>query len=39
MTLCLLIWWSGFFFGHHKSERTEIVSIDDDGNVLVQKMG
>ena len=35
-TLCLLIWWPGFFFGHHRSESRQIVRIDDLGNALIQ---
>lgn len=35
-TLCLLLWWPGFFFGHHRSDRRQIIRIDDLGNTLVQ---
>ncbi|MDE2967279.1 MAG: hypothetical protein OXS30_07335 [Chloroflexota bacterium] len=35
-TLCLLVWWPGFFFGHHRSESRQIVRIDDLGNALIQ---
>ena len=34
--LCLLIWWPGFFFGHHRSERRQVIRIDDLGNTLIQ---
>ena len=34
--LCLLVWWPGFFFGHHRSESRTIIRIDDLGNTLIQ---
>ncbi len=34
--LCFLIWWPGFFFGHHRSETRQIIRIDDLGNTLIQ---
>ena len=38
LTLCCLIWWPGFLFGHHRSTRRELVQIDSDGNTLIQKV-
>lgn len=35
-TLCLLLWWPGFFFGHHRSESRQIIRIDGLGNALIQ---
>ena len=34
--LCALVWWPGFFFGHHRSESRQIIQVDDIGNVLIQ---
>lgn len=35
LIVCLLIWWPGFFFGHHRSLKRQIVRIDDYGNTLL----
>ena len=36
--LCLLIWWPGFFFGHHRSERRRELAVDEFGHTLVSDL-
>ncbi len=38
LILCLLFWWPGFFFGHHRGERRELLTVDEFANALVQKV-